>query len=274
MNSTSICSSIDSDAWIISLPQNALLRALNKFHEVDIQSSTSNIQLSRALTHPEFLEIDQHISVPESGITFSPKDITSIHLQSGTQNHRELSLSLHFKEEKLNFSFDATPYHTPLISLLTQRVTEVITSKEAEVHNVRHEKTCPCCLEEKQKIRNNPARHPLYSLLLELARSNDPLHFSHDNSICSSNISIRPIASTVHQGIVHLSGPPQHLSVDLTEVYNVRVHLEVTNGISQTILTAYNSFGERTFRISQDSAKSFQRWNSILQSCQKKATTK
>lgn len=265
----SIVKSLGSDAWIIGLSNQNLIKLLNHFEEVEIQSSTNSIKLSRTVQCPEFLNIDQHISAPEAGISFSTEDIKEIYLTVGIKNHRDLSLNIALQSELVTFSFNITPKVTALISELTQHVTEV--SDAPEQCQQEHPSSCPCCQAEKKKIQANPNIHPLYWLLKHFEESQNTLHISHYGKCSTSNLTLCADSATTHQGTVHLRSYAQHTSIHLTEVYNVRVHLEVSGGVSFTTLTAFNSFGEKTFKLRQDCAKCFQVWNSILQSHHKRA---
>ncbi|MFC5050202.1 hypothetical protein ACFPK9_06230 [Rubritalea spongiae] len=266
MNGTSICNSIADDLWLLSLDKNSLTDFINKFQNVALQSSNTHLKLSKTLSQPEFIVMENLLTAPESGVTFNPADITRSYLQSGINNHRDLSLCLELMYDTLSFSFDASPDHAELITLLTRRVSKVLPATASLQEITHHDNSCPCCQKEKKKIRNNPSIHPLYWLCSHFVQNHSELDISFNSKGCAHTINISPTSMTTHNGITHLSdSTPAHLAINLTEVYNVRVQLEVVDGTTSTQLTAYNSFGETTFRIKQAGSESFQHWNAILQ---------
>jgi hypothetical protein len=273
MHFSSICHSLESDVWLVDISILELLETLNLFNQVDIQTSTNSITLSKVTQHPEFIEIDAHLTAPELGFGLAPKHISKAYLSNGIENHRDLCLHIHFNEEHVSFSFDATKENKDLISSLTQCVSEVLPEEKLNIPVHKCGTTCPCCIEEKKKIRQTPTIHPLYWLLDEFAQQQQPIYFSHESNLCSDQVEITPAFRMTHEGIVHLYEAGRHISIDLTDVYNVRVHIETSGDIPFTSLTAFNSFGESTFKIRKDCADSFKLWNNILQSRPKKATT-
>lgn len=266
----SITHSLDKDAWIIDHSNHSLLEILNHFHMVEIQSSTRFISLSRVATFPEFILVGTSLCAPEHGVSFSEKEITSTHLSSGYKNHRDLSLCIQLEDEFVRLSFNATDSHLALLSKLTQKVTAVRLAAELSNTKEQCDQTCPCCLEEKRKIRQSPQLHPLYHLLNHFAQRMDELCFNHTGINSSSNLSIIPESIHAAEGIAHLYSSTQHLAIDLTEVYNVRVQLDETTSSTSTLLKAYNSFGDLIFTITQEGSEGFRIWNSILQSPQSK----
>ncbi len=266
MDSSIFLKLLAEDVWQLSCTASDLLERLHSVKSTILQLSSNGITFSKEINFAEVVDVDGRISISEAGFTLLPSEHVELMMYQGAQNHKDICVEVSYPDtpEAFFINFDLTEENKAFLKFLNQAVQATSPSHQRILLSDKLTPTCPCCTKKQQEVRDNITLHPLYTLL---SKSDSTAEYIvlHAGTHTHSLQLFRIDSYTAHQGITHLHGSQQHLSVDLTQIYNLRTHIEEIGSTQHSTLTGYSSTGQIILEIRQEGTSAFYRWGKTLQ---------
>lgn len=257
---------IGDEIWLLDTAESAVKGILSSLPEASISMSSNGMlaQLSNGFNHAVFQ--GGRLYLTECGAAFRMNDgstTLALHASSKDATNIQLQFLATTSGDFISIEIPADTLSNLAIKQLSTHVLNTLNDLSA-ISPQCSRSVCPCCVEKRKEIQNNPSVHPLYSLFNNLILDQEPLSFTLDGKHLSSTLSFIPRKMATSQGVVTLSDDSQQCAVDLTQIYNARVSIESMHGEEFTQLTAYNSHGIKVFTLRQAGARGYHLWRTAL----------
>ncbi|MFC4993464.1 hypothetical protein [Rubritalea tangerina] len=265
MKCSTLKSLLHDEIWQLPTLSTPLLERLNQLHDITLMLHSNGIMSSRTVSQLSLTKLDSILTVPEAGISFQPKTLDTLSLQSGTCCHRDFSIELRHPSspEALSIAFDDSPTNKNVLSTLVSTVTQSTPISQFPCIQDRYAPCCPCCAGKRDDIRRNSKLHPLFHIISQCT-------FPQEVQIKHSGLSTHSLqASSIlsfshHWGHLYLHSPEAQFAIDMTQVYNLRAQITTSENLHQSELIAYNAYGKEILSLSVGGTEHFYLWSRLL----------
>jgi len=249
-----IYDSLDGESWQITDSPDEVTSLYNIVSEGEIRVKN------------RILEMDWKIHSPAKGSCYYPFSRcfgeSKMFLKTRKEKKKKrLVITRTNGCELLEMEVELSEKYWHHIKSLTSKVEQILPEAQ-KLEN----KECPCpgCAKNQERISEEPSSHPVYYILQDIINSRDAYYVSLDGSQQGVVAKFTPCLTSADQGVCRILSPSINLSVDLKQLFFIRVELREVKGVPHVVLQG--SCHERTpcFVIYSKDTTKYERWSKLL----------
>ena len=179
-----------------------------------------------------------------------------------TKRNKELKITRTGGLETVELTFPLKSQYWHHIQSLTSQVEKILPEVEREMCS--NQCSCSDCVKGQKKILEDPKTHPIYMLLENIVRSGGDYYFRLEGENQRAIAKIRPHRMETIHGVCTIISEISEISIDLTQLFFIRVEQHCLNGIPHSVLQGRSHNRDKCFSLYSPGLENYEAWVELV----------